>query len=118
MSNAQAVANLGLRDLGYYYVETDCGWSIPHRLNNGSITWNETLFPAGFPALGDFIHSLGLGFGVYADSGIQMCMTGGVNQTGSLCKTHMAQDQGEANRALQITKLKMQRLSLIETRTC
>jgi Alpha galactosidase A len=70
MSNAQAVVDLGLRDLGYLYVETDCGWSVPHRLHNGSITWNETLFPAGFPALGNFIHNLGLRFGVYADSGI------------------------------------------------
>lgn len=118
MSNAQALVNLGLRDLGYFYVETDCGWSIPHRLDNGSITWSETLFPAGFPALGDFIHNLGLGFGVYADSGIQMCMTGGVNQTGSLCQTHLARDRDDANGALQITKLKMQRLSLIETQTC
>lgn len=28
MSNAQAVVDLGLRDLGYFYIETDCGWSI------------------------------------------------------------------------------------------
>jgi alpha-galactosidase len=34
--------------------------------------------------MGKFTHDLGLGFGVYSDSGIQMCMTGGVNQTGSL----------------------------------
>lgn len=63
---------------------TDCGWTIPQRTANGTLTWNETLFPRGFPALGEFIHSLGLGFGVYSDAGVQMCMTGGVNQTGSL----------------------------------
>ena len=34
--------------------------------------------------MGSFIHGLGLKFGVYSDGGIQMCMTGGVNQTGSL----------------------------------
>ena len=34
--------------------------------------------------MGSFIHNLGLKFGVYSDGGVQMCMTGGVNQTGSL----------------------------------
>lgn len=85
MSNARALVNFGLKDLGYHYVETDCGWSVPYRLQNGSITWNASLFPSGFPAMGDSIHNLGLRFGVYSDSGVQMCMTGGVNQTGSLC---------------------------------
>ena len=34
--------------------------------------------------MGDYIHGLGLGFGVYSDAGIQMCMNGLPNQTGSL----------------------------------
>lgn len=83
-SNALALKDLGLADLGYTYVTTDCGWTIPHRTANNTLTWNATLFPSGFPALGEYIHSLGLGFGVYSDGGLQMCMTGGVNQTGSL----------------------------------
>lgn len=83
-SNAEALVTLGLADLGYTFVTTDCGWTIPHRTADNKLTWNETLFPAGFPALGQYIHDLGLGFGVYSDGGIQMCMTGGVNQTGSL----------------------------------
>lgn len=86
MSNAQALVDLGLADLGYDYATTDCGWTIPHRTTNGTLTWNETLFPSGFPALGEFIHGIGLRFGVYSDAGVQMCMTGGVNQTGSLCE--------------------------------
>lgn len=120
MSNAQAIVDFGLRDLGYLYVETDYGWSVPHRLHNGSITWNETLFPAGFPALGNFIHNLGLCFGVYADSGIQMCMTGGVNQTGSLCQSRVARERRIENRinsALQTMKPKMQRPSPTGMRT-
>ena len=84
MSNAQAVVDLGLADVGYHYVTTDCGWTLPDRTSNGSLTWNGTTFPHGFPALGEFIHNLGLGFGVYSDGGIQMCMTGSPNQTGSL----------------------------------
>lgn len=34
--------------------------------------------------MGQQIHDLGLGFGVYSDAGIQMCMNGLPNQTGSL----------------------------------
>lgn len=83
-SNAKALKDFGLADLGYHYVTTDCGWTLPHRTENGTLTWNATLFPNGFPALGDYIHGLGLGFGVYSDAGIQMCMNGLPNQTGSL----------------------------------
>lgn len=83
-SNAKALVDLGLADLGYYYVTTDCGWTLPERRDDGSMPWNVTIFPDGLPAVGEYIHSLGLGFGVYSDSGIQMCMTGLPNQTGSL----------------------------------
>lgn len=83
-SNAQALVDFGLADLGYHYVVTDCGWTVPNRTANGTLTWNATIFPDGFPAMGAFIHSLGLGFGVYSDGGVQMCMTGLPNQTGSL----------------------------------
>ena len=82
-SNAKALINFGLADLGYHYVTTGCGWTIPHRTKQDTLTWNATLFPDGFPALGDYIHGLGLGFGVYSDSGVQMCMVGLPNQTGS-----------------------------------
>ncbi|MCJ1334064.1 hypothetical protein MMC10_010771 [Thelotrema lepadinum] len=80
-SNAKALVDLGLADLGYYYVTTDCGWASKTRTTNDTITWNPALFPSGFPALGDYIHSLGLGFGVYSDSGIYMC---GNAEAGSL----------------------------------
>ncbi|KAE8149494.1 glycoside hydrolase superfamily [Aspergillus avenaceus] len=72
-SNAQALVDLGLAELGYRYVTTDCGWTIADRLDDGSLTWNETLFPEGFPALGRYLHDLGLLFGVYQDSGIKLC---------------------------------------------
>lgn len=86
-SNAQALVDLGLFDLGYDYATCDCGWTLPNRTANGTMTWNPAVFPSGFPALGEFIHGLGLKWGVYSDSGIQMCMPAGeLNQTGSLCK--------------------------------
>lgn len=92
LSNANALVNLGLLELGYSFATTDCGWTIPERTANGTLTWNETLFPRGFPALGEAIHGLGLKFGVYSDAGVQMCMTGGVNQTGSLCESCLSRN--------------------------
>ncbi|KAJ6076029.1 hypothetical protein N7499_008010 [Penicillium canescens] len=88
-SNAKALVDLGLEKLGYRYVTTDCGWTVANRLANGSLTWNETLFPSGFPALGEYIHDLGLLFGVYEDAGIKTCTTG-IEQAGSL--DHEEQD--------------------------
>src|ERR1700710_40664 len=84
-SNAQALVDLGLKDRGYHYVTVDCGWTLPSRTAQGTMTWNPQRFPSGYPALGDFLHGLGLGFGVYSDGGAQMCMTGDPVQVGSLC---------------------------------
>ena len=82
--------DLGLADLGYYYVTTDCGWANKTRTSNDTITWNPTLFPNGFPALGDYIHSLGLGFGVYSDSGIYMCGNAEAGSLGELVERNQA----------------------------
>ncbi|KAJ5771170.1 uncharacterized protein N7511_003221 [Penicillium nucicola] len=82
-SNAKALVDLGLDKLGYRYVTIDCGWTVADRLANGSLIWNESLFPSGFPAIGDYIHDLGLLFGVYEDAGIKTCDTG-IEQMGSL----------------------------------
>ncbi|CAG7934823.1 unnamed protein product [Penicillium nalgiovense] len=82
-SNAKALVDLGLDELGYRYVGIDCGWTVADRLPNGSLTWNETMFPSGFPAVGQYIHDLGLLSGVYEDAGIKTCSTG-ADQAGSL----------------------------------
>jgi alpha-galactosidase len=70
--------------VGYHFVTVDCGWTLPNRTAEGTLTWNSARFPSGYPALGDFLHERGLGFGVYSDGGIQMCMTGEPVQAGSL----------------------------------
>ncbi|PWY93860.1 glycoside hydrolase [Aspergillus sclerotioniger CBS 115572] len=88
-SNAQALVDLGLSSLGYRYVTTDCGWTVADRLPDGSLTWNDTLFSQGFPAMGEYLHDLGLLFGVYQDSGILLCGSP-PDQAGSLY--HEAQD--------------------------
>ncbi|KAJ5771759.1 hypothetical protein N7520_002288 [Penicillium odoratum] len=98
-SNAQALVDLGLADLGYTYVTTDCGWTVADRLANGSLTWNATLFPSGFPALGEYLHNLGLLFGVYEDAGIKTCSEG-QDQAGSLddnCYSDASEDYPNTN---------------------
>ncbi|TVY44653.1 putative alpha-galactosidase D [Lachnellula subtilissima] len=98
-SNAQALVDLGLQAQGYHFVTVDCGWTLPDRVANGTMTWNSTIFPSGFPALSTFLHNLGLGFGVYSDAGIQMCMTGTPAQVGSLCMPRAPNsDKSQANR--------------------
>ncbi|ORY57530.1 glycoside hydrolase superfamily [Pseudomassariella vexata] len=73
VSNAQGLVDLGLADLGYTSVTTDCGWPSRDRDSEGRIQWNETLFPSGGPALGQFIHGLGLEFGLYSGAGYLQC---------------------------------------------
>ncbi|KAK7710007.1 hypothetical protein SLS57_008505 [Botryosphaeria dothidea] len=73
--NAQGLVDLGFAEKGYNIVTTDCGWPSSNRTADGKITWNSTLFPSGFPALGEFIHDLGLQFGLYSGAGKWQCTT-------------------------------------------
>ncbi|OTA89004.1 carbohydrate-binding module family 35 protein [Hypoxylon sp. CO27-5] len=72
-TNAQGLVDLGLADLGYVYVTTDCGWMSRDRDSEGRLQWNTTLFPSGGQALGDYIHGLGLKFGLYSGAGYYQC---------------------------------------------
>ncbi|KAI1463681.1 carbohydrate-binding module family 35 protein [Daldinia caldariorum] len=72
-SNAKGVVDLGLADLGYKYVTTDCGWMTRDRDSEGRLQWNIELFPSGGKALGDYIHSLNLKFGLYSGAGYYQC---------------------------------------------
>ena len=49
----------------------DC-WQGP-RLLNGTITADPVAFPSGMKALGEYIHSKGLKFGIYSDAGHLTC---------------------------------------------
>lgn len=72
-TNAQGLVDLGLADLGYVYVTTDCGWMARDRDSEGRLQWNSALFPSGGPALGEYIHGLGLKFGLYSGAGYYQC---------------------------------------------
>ncbi|KAH7402240.1 glycoside hydrolase superfamily [Phaeosphaeria sp. MPI-PUGE-AT-0046c] len=71
--SAEGLIALGLDKVGYRFVTVDCGWNARDRDDEGRLQWNATLFPSGGKALGDFIHNLGLGFGLYSGAGYLQC---------------------------------------------
>src|SRR5205085_2059139 len=69
---AQIQASL-LKPAGYVYVNVDGGWYLNPDLGidlNGRWIADPDKFPSGMRALGDYIHSLGLRFGLYVTPGI------------------------------------------------
>lgn len=64
---------MGFDKAGYNYLTVDCGWNANYRDSSGQLVWNPSLFPAGGAALGEYIHGLGLKFGVYSGGGILQC---------------------------------------------
>ncbi|KAE8825141.1 hypothetical protein HRS9122_10240 [Pyrenophora teres f. teres] len=67
--SANGLIELGFNKVGYNFVTIDCGWNLRKRDANGALQWNTTRFPSGGKALGDFLHDLGLGFGLYSGPG-------------------------------------------------
>ncbi len=59
--------NLGR--FGYQYVNVDAGWQNGIDAN-GRPTYNTTKFPDGIKPVADYVHSLGLKFGIYLVPGI------------------------------------------------
>eukprot|EP00039_Didymoeca_costata_P005551 m.82420 g.82420 ORF g.82420 m.82420 type:complete len:933 (+) comp12870_c0_seq3:75-2873(+) len=61
---ADAFVSTGLAKVGYEYVNIDDCWQV-QRSPNGSINYDPARFPGGMKALADYVHKLGLKFGVY-----------------------------------------------------
>ena len=70
--SADAIVSSGMKDAGYVYVNLDDCWH-GERDSLGFIHPDPEHFPSGMKALGDYIHSLGLKFGIYSDAGWQTC---------------------------------------------
>ncbi|WP_189788726.1 glycoside hydrolase family 27 protein, partial [Streptomyces capitiformicae] len=90
---ADTMVSSGMRDAGYQYVVVDDCWFDPERDAAGNLRANPTKFPSGMKALGDYIHSKGLKFGIYQAPNEVTCAQGvGTypGRTGS--KDHEAQD--------------------------
>ncbi len=71
-SMADALVKSGMKDAGYQYVNIDDCWQVS-RDEHANIVVDQQRFPHGMKTLGDYIHSLGLKFGVYSDAGTQTC---------------------------------------------
>jgi alpha-galactosidase len=69
---ADAMASSGMRDAGYQYVVIDDCWQVG-RDSAGNIIPDPQRFPNGMKPLADYIHSLGLKFGVYSCAGSMTC---------------------------------------------
>ena len=69
---ADKIVSSGMKDARYEYVVIDDCWHGT-RDKNGFIQPNAEHFPSGMKALGDYIHSKGLKFGIYSDVGAQTC---------------------------------------------
>ncbi len=69
---ADAMVASGMRDAGYQYVNIDDCWQVA-RTPQGVIVVDSLRFPNGMKALGDYVHSKGLKFGVYTDAGRRTC---------------------------------------------
>jgi hypothetical protein len=82
-ATARAMATNGMRDAGYLFVNLDDCWqagrdkqglarNLAGRVN-GHLIADPVWFPSGMKALGDYIHSQGLKFGLYSTHGSSTC---------------------------------------------
>jgi alpha-galactosidase len=69
---ADAMVKSGMRDAGYQYIVIDDCWQVS-RDSHGDIVADPKRFPSGIKALADYVHSLGLKFGIYSDAGSKTC---------------------------------------------
>jgi alpha-galactosidase len=71
-SVADAMVKNGMKDAGYQYIVIDDCWQIS-RDAEGNIQADPKRFPSGIKALADYVHSLGMKFGLYSDAGRKTC---------------------------------------------
>lgn len=71
-SAADAIVDRGLAKMGYRYIVVDDCWQSG-RDADGRLIADPERFPSGMKALGDYLHSRGLKFGIYAVPGTMTC---------------------------------------------
>lgn len=70
---ADLMVESGLRDAGYDILIVDGGWRATTRDADGNMQAHPEKFPSGMKALGDYIHSKGLRFGLHQAVGTKDC---------------------------------------------
>ena len=63
LTAADALVSLGLKALGYIYVNIDDGWSTMARDDSGNLVPDPTKWPDGIEVISSQIHEMGLKFG-------------------------------------------------------
>ena len=69
---ADAMVSSGMRDAGYVYLIIDEPWA-KERDEEFRLVGDRVKFPGGMKAIGDYIHSKGLKYGIYQDRGRMTC---------------------------------------------
>jgi alpha-galactosidase len=72
-SEARTIVSSGMKAAGYRYVNLDGGWDLLQRSASGQLQSDPAKFPGGIEPVADYVHSLGLKFGIYASAGPTNC---------------------------------------------
>jgi len=72
-AEARALISSGMAAAGYRYVNLDGGWDLLQRDANGQLQPDPAKFPDGIKPVADYVHSLGLKFGIYTSIGTENC---------------------------------------------
>ncbi len=70
---ATAMANSGLKEAGYQYINLDDCWQSSERDENGRFVADYATFPRGIRPLVDDINEMGLKVGIYSSNGTHTC---------------------------------------------
>ncbi len=70
---ADIMVSSGMRDAGYKYLVLDDAWIAAERNEKGQLVADSIKFPGGMKAIGDYIHSKGLKYGIYECRGDLTC---------------------------------------------
>ena len=62
-----------LQELGFRFVNMDASWDTFNRSSTGDLVPDPALWPSGLDHTVSYLHSLGLGFGLYGDRGTLDC---------------------------------------------
>jgi alpha-galactosidase len=73
LDTANKFISLGLKDLGYQYVNIDDCWSTKARDSSGNLVPDPSKWPNGIKSTVDKIHNLGLKMGLYGCVGTMTC---------------------------------------------
>jgi hypothetical protein len=70
---ADAMVESGMLEAGYEYLVLDDAWMAAERDKDGRLQADPDKFPEGMKAIGEYIHSKGLLYGIYQDRGSRTC---------------------------------------------